>query len=243
MLSVVYDKVAAETPGAGTVVDQTPEHMEFAPLIRAVFPEAWFLHVVRDPRAVYSSMHQALKSWADPSGFPHTPVHVARGWNRFMQLGRQVGTTCERYHLVRYEDLMARGEEELGRIHAWLGLATSQEACRRALEACRIEKLRKHTAMPRGFFRRGTSDGWEGDVSGSVLRTIEYLARDEMARHGYETRHPKAHKKPLRLSLYELAQTVVTAPARKALLAGPRRHMRGLERTVQLMRDFKLVRY
>ena len=138
---------------------------------------------------------------------------------------------------------MANGDEELGKIHAWLELASSPGECNRAIESCKIEKLRKHTAMPQGFFRRGTSDGWQSDLSGSALRTIEYIAREEMQRYGYATQHPKAHKKPLRLSLYELAQTVVTAPARKALFQGTRRRLRGLERTVQLMRDFQLVRY
>ena len=243
MLSVVYDRVAAQTPGTRTVVDQTPEHMEFAPLIRGVFPDAYFLHVVRDPRAVCSSMRNALKSWADPSGFPHTPVHISRGWNRFVQLGRQIGTTTDRYHMVRYEDLTANGNDELEKIHRWLGLETSSASRERAIASCKIEKLRKHTSMPQGFFRRGTSDGWRSDLSGSELRTIEYIAREEMGKHGYDTSHPKAHKKPLRLSFYELAQTAVTAPARKALFRGPARYFRGLGRTVQLMRDFQLVRY
>jgi hypothetical protein len=243
MMSVVYERLAARTPGARFVVDQTPEHMEFAPLIRAVFPDAWFLHIVRDPRAVYSSMRQALHSWADPSGFPHTPIHIAHGWNRFVQLGRQIGTTCERYLEVRYEDLTARGEQELGRIHAWLGLESDPASRRAALAACEIDKLRSNTSMPKGFFRRGTADGWEGELSRSELRTIEYLTRDEMDKHGYATRHPRAAVKPLRVALYELAQTVVTAPARRALFPGTRARSVRLGRTLQLMRDFKLVRY
>lgn len=243
MLSVMFDRVVGATPGARMVVDQTPEHMEFAPLIRAVFPDAYFLHVVRDPRAVCGSMRKALESWADPSGFPHTPVHIARGWNRFVQLGRQIGTTTDRYHMVRYEDLSADADGELERIHAWLGLRTDAEVRRAAIDSCKIDKLRAHTQMPEGFFRRGTAGGWEGDLSGSELRTIEYITREEMVRHGYEPQHPKAHVKPLRLTMYELAQTAVTSPARKALFQGSRRQLRGLERTVQLMRDFKLVRY
>ena len=243
MLSLVYERIAAATPGARMVVDQTPEHMEFAPLIRAVFPDAWFLHIVRDPRAVYSSMRQALDSWADPSGFPHTLVHIARGWNRFVQLGRQVSTTSERYHLVRYEDLTENGERELAKIHAWLGLEADAAARAAAFEACKIDKLRANTSMPKGFFRRGTVDGWEGELSGSELRTIEYITHEEMHKHGYTTRHPKADQKPLRLALYELAQTLVTAPARRALFRGTRTRAVRLSRTLQLMRDFKLVRY
>ena len=243
MLSTVFERIAAETPGARMVVDQTPEHMEFAPLIRAIFPDAWFLHIIRDPRAVYSSMHKAVSSWADPSGFPDTPVHIARGWTRFLQLGRQIGVTSDRYHEVRYEDLKEDTDAGLRGIHEWLGLATDERSRERAIRICGIEQLRKHTTMPAGFFNRGTSQGWKDDLKGSPLRVIEYLAREEMQRYGYEPVHPRSHKKPLRLSAYELAQNLVTAPARRSILRRPRHQLSRMGRTVQLMRDFKLVQY
>ena len=144
---------------------------------------------------------------------------------------------------MRYEDLTENGERELAKIHAWLGLEADAAARAAAFEACKIDKLRAHTSMPKGFFRRGTADGWQGELSGSELRTIEYITREEMRKHGYTTRHPKADQKPMRLALYELAQTLVTAPARRALFRGTRTRAVRLSRTLQLMRDFKLVRY
>jgi hypothetical protein len=243
MLDVVFERVAAATPGARVVVDQTPEHVEFVPLIRSIFPDAWFLHVIRDPRAVYASMHKAVSSWADPSGFPDTPVHVARGWTRFLQLGRQVGVTTERYHEVHYEDLKKDAEKELQAIHGWLGLESSPDSRAKAIESCGIEKLRKHTTMPQGFFRRGTSEGWKDDIRRSHLRVIEYLARTEMERQGYECVHPRSHRKPLRLSVYELIQNLINAPARRRVMRRPRHAVSKLGRTLQLMRDFKLVQY
>jgi len=243
MLSTLFERIAAETPGARMVVDQTPEHMEFVPLIRAIFPDAWFLHIIRDPRAVYSSMHKAVSSWADPSGFPDTPVHIARAWVRFVQLGRQIGVTSDRYLEVRYEDLKADADGQLRRIHEKLRLATDTEARARAIESCGIDRLRKHTAMPSGFFNRGTAEGWKEDLKGSSLRVIEYLARAEMKEYGYEPAHPRAHKKPLRLSAYEMMQNMVTAPVRRQILRGPRHQLTRMGRTVQLMRDFKLVQY
>jgi hypothetical protein len=243
MLGVVFDRVLAATPGARVVVDQTPEHIEFVPLIRSIFPDAWFLHVIRDPRAVYSSMHKAVSSWADPSGFPDTPVHIARGWTRFIQLGRQIGVTTERYHEVHYEDVKRDPEAELRGIHEWLQLESSVDSRAKAIESCGIDKLRKHTTMPQGFFRRGTAEGWKDDIRGGHLRVIEYLAREEMARHGYECVHPRSHRKPLRLSAYETIQNLINAPARRELFRGPQHAISKLSRTLQLMRDFKLVQY
>ena len=243
MLGVVFDRLLAATPGARVVVDQTPEHIEFVPLIRSIFPDAWFLHVIRDPRAVYSSTHKAVSSWADPSGFPDTPVHIARGWTRFIQLGRQIGVTTERYHEVHYEQMKLDPDKELGAIHEWLGLKSSADSRERAIESCGIDKLRKHTSMPTGFFRRGTSEGWKEDIRGAHLRVIEYLARDEMERHGYECIHPRSHRKPLRLSTYELLQNVINAPARRRAMRRPQHAFDKLGRTLQLMRDFKLVQY
>ncbi len=243
MLGVVCDKVLAATPGARVLVDQTPEHIEFVPLIRSIFPEAWFLHVIRDPRAVYSSMHNAVSSWADPSGFPDTPVHIARGWTRFIQLGRQVGVTSERYHEVHYEDIKKDPDKELRAIHEWIGLESTSESRARSIASCGIDQLRKHTTMPEGFFRRGTTEGWKDDIRGSHLRVIEYLAREEMARHGYQCVHPRAHVKPLRLTAYETIQSLINAPARRRIMRRSQHAISKLGRTLQLMRDFKLVRY
>jgi len=239
----VIDRVARATPGTLAVVEQTPEHVEFVPFIRSLFPEAYFLHVVRDPRAVYSSMRTALCTWASPGGFPSGPVHIARAWETYVKLGRGIGEQTDRHANVRYEDLMADPEAELARLGEWLGIEASASERAAAVEACSIDKLRENTDAPQGFFRRGSADGWKEELSGSELRAVEYVAREELAAWGYERVHPRSDTKPLRVSLQESTSRFVRSRYGHKLLGRPSRALERLGRTIQLMRDFKLLKY
>lgn len=239
----VIDRVAQATPGTLAVVEQTPEHIEFVSFIRALFPDAYFLHVVRDPRAVYSSMRTALHTWASPGGFPSGPVHIARAWETYVKLGRGIGEQTERHTNVRYEDLTTDPAAELARIGEWLGLEASDSERAAAVEACSIDKLRKNTDAPRGFFRRGSAEGWKEELSGSELRAVEYVAREEMAAWGYERIHPRSDTKPLRVSLQEATRRMVRSRYGERLLGRPTRVIERLGRTIQLMQDFKLLKY
>lgn len=239
----VIERVAAASPGTVAVVEQTPEHIEFVSFIRSMFPDAYFLHVVRDPRAVYSSMRTALHTWASPGGFPSGPVHIARAWETYVKLGRGIEDESGHHASVRYEDLMADPDAELKRLGEWLGLDVSAEDRSTAIEACSIDKLRKNTKAPSGFFRRGSADGWKEELSGSELRTVEYVAREEMERWGYKRLHPRSNKKPLRVSLHGAATRLVRSRYGYKLLGRPTRAVERLGRTIQLMQDFKLLRY
>ena len=55
----VYGRLAARHPGPLALVEQTPEYVQVWEEILKIFPHAWFLHVVRDPRSVYCSHEHA----------------------------------------------------------------------------------------------------------------------------------------------------------------------------------------
>jgi hypothetical protein len=240
----IYGELAPRTSGPKVVVEQTPEHLALAPFIEAVFPEARFLHLVRDPRAVYVSMREAVSSWADAGSFPTSPIQAAAAWKRSVRLGGELAARVPKnYYLVRYETLHADGPAELGRMLAWLGLPTDAAACERAVEACRIDKLREKSTMARGFFRKGSAGGWRDELSGRALRSIEYVCGDELERWGYERLHPRSNAKPFSVAAYETTARVIGAVRRRSgFLRGPGRIVKRLQRTADLTQTFQKVR-
>jgi len=199
----VFDKIASCKPGVEVLVEQTPENLDLSDLILNIFPDAYFLHVIRDPRSIVCSLRSAVLSWASPGGFPTSPAEGAKAWCSYIEKGNQIARLTSRYTEVRYETLLAEGHGELERIFSWLGLPSDPSFCKHAVDAVTIEKLREQTVAPEGFFRKGKVAGWHEELSASALRTIEYVAGDVMEQLGYVRALKSLRHRPFRLWLRE----------------------------------------
>ena len=197
----VFDRIASASPGTEVVVEQTPENMELEKSIRGLFPDAYFLHVVRDPRDAAVSMLKAAKAWRNE--FPGRPAHVANRWNEYIARARELRQSTDRYLEIRYEDLKTNGATELKRVAAWLGVDADESVCQAAIEECTLDRMRSQTDMPDGFFGKGTAGGFANELSSANLRLVEYIVGENMESYGYERKHPKSRTKPMRLSLHE----------------------------------------
>lgn len=219
----LFGAVARVDPAASWVVEKTPENLLHADLIRAVLPEARFLHVVRDPRAVFSSMRMATRQWAYPGDLPSSPITFARGyWNVYMAAGERLAGKSERYMEVRYEDLLAEGARRLAAVFDWMGLPADAGLCERAVDAASIDRMRSELSAPPGFFRSGRAQGWREELSPWHVRVIEHLAGDRMERFGYHCSRPETGRVPARLrltdSLARVGRRLVKGPLGRPLM-------------------------
>lgn len=98
-------------------VDHTPNNLRYARMLLAWFPEARFVHVVRDPRAVASSVMPL--SWG-----PNTALSAARWWERHLAVNLEAESRLgpSRVRRVRFEDVLARPESTLRELAAFLEL-------------------------------------------------------------------------------------------------------------------------
>ncbi len=199
----VYAQIAACQPGTQCVVDQTPENLDLAPLILRTYPDAYFLDLVRDPRAVYSSWCKSLQTWAKHNDFVSSPVQIARRWRDVEVQGRELARQTERCLRVRYEDLLGGGGPALERLYRWLGLEADAAFSARAFAACAIDKMQKNVEAPRGFFRKGSADAWRSEVPAAALKIVEHIAREPMQRLGYACVTNPSARRPLRLWAYD----------------------------------------
>ena len=98
--------------------EKSPGHVLYMREIKDVFPQARFVHLVRDPRAVVNSRRE--QSWCRPKGIRENSLfwveQVAAGMKGARKLGRDIIT-------VRYEDLIEHAEKTLRNLCSSLGIS------------------------------------------------------------------------------------------------------------------------
>lgn len=98
--------------------DKTPQYVEHVQLLAGLFPDARFIHMIRDGRDVAMSeldLHRLHRHAAS----------AAFLWSRKVRIGREAGRALAdgRYMELRYEDMLASPDTELARLCRFLGLS------------------------------------------------------------------------------------------------------------------------
>jgi hypothetical protein len=114
--------------GKSLVGDKTPGYVKHLPLLHELFPEARFIHLIRDGRDVSLSaiawrrgpkLAQRLTTWqAQPV------MTAALWWEQHVRSGREAGDSVgsDAYHEVRYEALVADPAGEMRSLCTFLDL-------------------------------------------------------------------------------------------------------------------------
>jgi hypothetical protein len=223
-IAAVYETYAA-AHGKVRWGDKTPMYMQRLPLLERLFPEALYVHLIRDGRDCALSFAQmpagiVTRFWAHPSdaaGFAcqwRAEVVAAR------KLGRRVGP---RYLELRYERLVAEPEEALGTVcsHVNLPFEPTMLDYAGSVDVTRQPHQQSLTRPPTPGLR-----DWRTDMPAFDVRAFEAVAGDLLADLGYETSGRPTVKGRLERAWYAARITAWNASAR-AVRASPlwrRRH-------------------
>jgi hypothetical protein len=185
-IATVYAVYAAEH-GKRRWGDKTPMYMQNLRLLERLFPDALFVHLIRDGRDAalsFLSMPKGVmtETWMQPShaaGFAcqwRTEVKAAR------RLGRRVGD--ERYLEVRYEDLVDDVESVLRRICGFVKLP--YEPAMADYAGSVDVSAKPHQQSLRRPPTAGLRD-WRSQMSPRDIGAFDRVAGDLLAELGYET--------------------------------------------------------
>lgn len=113
ILKLYLNRIDKTIPG-----DKDPRNLDFIDKIYSYFPDAYILHIIRDPRDVVLSRTKANWSKQWPF-FMHASMYNAQ-----LKRGRKHTSELfkEHYHEVYYEELIENPENELKSICKWIGL-------------------------------------------------------------------------------------------------------------------------
>lgn len=112
--------------------EKTPENIFVFAELMQLLPSAYFIHVIRDPRAIVSSMLQVGKRAVDkdlkPPSFTKDIFSSIKYLKRCVEAGANITSACpEKILTVKYEDLVRGPEDETRRICNFLGLNWKME--------------------------------------------------------------------------------------------------------------------
>jgi len=116
----------ADAAGKPRWGDKTPMYMRHLALLEELFPQAQYVHLIRDGRdAALSFLEMPEGTFTRTWAHPRTPAQFACLWRKEVgdarALGRHVGPT--RYLEVRYEALVADAESVVREICAFAAVA------------------------------------------------------------------------------------------------------------------------
>ena len=190
----VFAKIAQRKPSAAIVLDKSPSHVNCSREILEGWPEAHFIHIIRDPRSVVASLRVASRSWASEWASSRISINCKR-WISDVSNGRQIRLATPNYQEVRFEELIADGPGTLMRILGGLGVPSNLDECQRFVDECNIANLKAGkldeapfdvAKMGKESWRIGTTDSWRAELSRLEIALVERLAGPLMAQLGYE---------------------------------------------------------
>jgi len=189
----VLAKIAQGKPSATVVLEKTPDHVKCWREILDVWPDAHFIHLIRDPRSVVASLRVASKSWGWQVFPPRISPNCER-WVSDVTNGRQISSATDNYQEVTFEELISDGPAALMRVLAGMGVQSSLDQCREYVDECRFENLKAGkldnapfpmTNRNEANYRIGKTDSWRVELSKREIALIERRAGPLMSELGY----------------------------------------------------------
>jgi hypothetical protein len=189
-IAAVFE-VYAEHEGKQRWGDKTPLYMQHLPLLERLFPDAIWIHLVRDGRDAALSFLElpagfSGKTWA----LPRTAAQFAARWRTEILSARRLGSHVGgRYLELRYEDLVAEPERELRRIceHASLHWEATMLDHTGVSKVAEIPEHRNIALPPTPGLR-----DWRSQMKREDALAFEQVAGDILRSSGYEVLEPAA---------------------------------------------------
>jgi len=173
----------ADRHGKARWGEKTPGNLFYVDTLRTMFPEAQFLHLVRDPRAGVQSMQKT-------SFFGEDIAINALNRRKYLREGlhRDATMPSDRWMRVRYEDLLHAPEKTTRTLCDFLGerftpsMLTYYE---RAEQYMNPAAANGHNQAARRPIDASRADAWRDRLPPIEAARIEAICRHEMGALGY----------------------------------------------------------
>jgi hypothetical protein len=162
----------AVEPGAARIAERTPLHVLHLDLIASIYPDARFVHIIRDGRDVARSI--AAQRWG-----PQEIADAATEWRDSVLAARSAELPDAVYREVRYEDLLTDPASVVAELYEWLALEASDEVVAEAIGEAGIAA--NLGAAPSGV---GVAK-WRDAYTRAELAAFDRVAGDLLRELGY----------------------------------------------------------
>ncbi len=158
--------------------EKTPANIINIDYLFRLFPNAQFVHMIRDPRDTYRSIRD--RSQGDrPNWARFTATEAARDWRAAVEAGMRWRQATDRYLEVRYEDLAREPEQTMRRVLEFLNEPWDARVL--AIDANGAVAKPQHGPVFATSIAR-----WRTGLSEVEVASIQSVAGELMVELGYE---------------------------------------------------------
>ena len=199
LLASAIALVLSQTQGARearVIGEKTPDNLGYFAHLALLFPQAKFLHVVRDARDCATSAwfhNMRVNPESLVRRFPNIESfagHIATDWKNRVELGlRFCAAYPNRCLIVHYERMFLQPRDTLDAILRFLGVDTAPEVVQQCIAATSFQKMsggrQPGTEDRASFLRQGKPGNWTQHFTPTINRDFLAVAGPVMARLGY----------------------------------------------------------
>lgn len=204
-LSEVLDalfRINAEGEGKARWLDKTPYYIHHIPTLLATYPDAQFVHIIRDGRDTALSM---LERAADIRVF-----NIAAGaklWKHYVEAGRSAGKQLapHQYLELRYEDMLADPVGIVQRLCEFLG----EEYSDKIIDFEKSTDPKTKTPLLKQGLQESNREKWRASMTPRQIRTFESIVGDTLLDCGYELAYRRHALNPIDRIINDIHQRVM----------------------------------
>jgi hypothetical protein len=194
-------RINAEGEGKARWLDKTPYYIHHIPALLMTYPDAQFVHIIRDGRdAVLSMLERAV----DIRVF-----NVAAGaklWKHYVEAGRSAGKQLapHQYMELRYEDILGEPVTSVRMLCEFLG----EEFSDKVIDFEKSCDPKTKTPLLKQGLLESNREKWRISMSPRQIRTLESSAGDTLQACSYELAYPFRPLNPFDRIVNEVHQRV-----------------------------------
>lgn len=150
--------------------DKTPEYINDLPILNALFPEAQYIHIIRDGRDVALSSQGTFFSRKNI-------IQLAFSWQKAVKIGQSFGRQLpeSRYFELKYETLMQEPDKVITQLAHFVQIEDGlQDVIKR------IDRLIKHDLKKDNYYK------WKKVMTPLQISQFERAAADTLHELGYD---------------------------------------------------------
>lgn len=165
--------------------EKTPGNLFYADILLEMFPDARFIHIVRDPRAGVSSMMKT-------TFFPKDIAFNAMSRRKFMTKGREIlekAVPASQRLLLRYEDIVKAPEPTVQAICSFINVSFEPAMLSFYKDSSRYMKAEAANSFNSAATKpisEDMLDKWKKNLTPAEVSMIERVCYDQMRAFGYE---------------------------------------------------------
>ena len=161
-------------------VEKTPQHILHLPFLIKHFPNAKFIHIVRDGRDCYCSAQE--NSWVPQS---RSIEEFARYWKKCVYKAISVNAT-ENVLTIKYEDLVSKPNDVIPKVMNFLDLETEPCQTDHTKIANDQRARKKEFAKLQQPINTSSINRWASTLNKKEVDVFSKIAGDQLRHYGYK---------------------------------------------------------